>query len=396
MRMKTQLGPPWHVVHVIGSLRVGGAEMQLLNYLLAADTDRFRHTVLCLSSRGPLAERLAGSKVDVKLHAVRQRTMPWHLARLARWMRRENVAVVHAHMFWSALWGRLAGTLAGVPVLVSTEHGQEKWKNRLQIELDHLLSRRTCRHIVVSRYGMQLRRERERIAPEKLLYLPNGVSVPEKPGNPAVRTRVRTQLGFATDQVVVGTVGRLVAAKAYEHLLEAFARIRARIPDACLLVVGDGPQRQELEVRADALGLGQAVKFLGLRDDVRELLAALDVFVLSSIREGLPVALLEAMAAGLAIVVTDVGGMPEVVEDEISGLVVPAGDPGALATAVQRLLSDRDAAAGLGAAAHARARQDYSIDAVARRIEAIYIQCLSARGIMAAGDCQRSAEEVPG
>lgn len=363
---------PWHVAHVIGSLRTGGAERQLVNYLLAADRTEFRHTVYCLEARGELAESVEQAGIPVRRVGIRRRYAPWSLTRFAGLLRAEGVVVVHAHMHDSALWGRLAGKLAGVAVMITTEHGKELWKGPVRVAIDHHLSRWTARHIAVSRDGMELRKQRERLPADKLILIPNGVRIPPDGDKAEPRARLRDEFGFAPDDQVLGTVGRIVAAKGYEYLLEALGSLRHTHPRARWLAVGDGDQRAVLGDLASAAGLVDAVVWAGRRGDIDDLLAAMDIWVMSSVREGLPVALLEAMAAGRPIVATDVGGIPEAVRDGREGLIVPAADSGALSGAIGRLLDEPAVGARLGAAARARARAEYGIEAIAARIEDVY------------------------
>ncbi len=372
---------PWHVAHVIGRLSTGGAERQLVNYLLAADRRAFRHTAICLVDRGELAGMVEKAGVPVVRLRVRNRTAPLSLWRLARWFRRENVAIVHTHMHGAALWGRLAGKIAGVPVLMTTEHGKELWKSRLQVAIDRRLSRWTDRHIAVSQDGLEIRLRRERVAPERILLIPNGVPIPVDPRNEPGRRRIREEFGLAPDAPVLGSVGRVVAAKGYEHLLAALPRLRAEFPDVRWLAVGDGDCRAQLAAAAAASGLADTVIWAGHRTDIDDLLAAMDVWVMSSVREGLPVALLEAMAAQKPIVASQVGGIPDAVRDGREGLLVPAAAPAALAEAIATLLRQPARARLLGAAARERAAAEYSISSVAQRIEDLYREELRRAGV---------------
>ena len=376
--MNRRVSTPWHVGHVIGSLRTGGAERQLVNYLLAANRTEFRHTVYCLEARGELAEIVESAGIPVQSVAIRRRYAPWSVGRFASRLRSDGIAILHAHMHDSAMWARLSGRLAGVPVMLTTEHGKELWKGPVRIAIDHHLSRWTARHIAVSRDGMELRQKRERLPAEKMILIPNGVRIPEVADLAHSRSRLRDEFGLAQDDQVIGTVGRVVAAKGYEHLLGALAILRRDCPRVRWLAVGDGDLRGALAERAVAAGLGDAVVWAGRRSDVDELLATMDIWVMSSIREGLPVALLEAMAAGCPIVATDVGGIPDAVRDAREGLIVPAGDAEALAYAIARMLSDRSFALKMGAAARARAIAEYGIMSVAERIESVYRDELAA------------------
>lgn len=363
---------PWHIAHVIGSLRTGGAERQLVNYLLAADRRDFRHTVVCLEARGELAPTVEAAGIPVVRMHIRTRQAPACVARFGAWYRSERVAIVHAHMHDSALWGRLAGLWAGVPVLMTTEHGKELWKGRVRVAIDRGLSHRTARHIAVARDGMDIRLSRERYAPEKMLLIPNGVPIPPAVPNEAGRQRVRAEFGVAADTLLLGTVGRVVEAKGYGHLIEAMRILLPLHPGLKWIAVGDGDLRGELMAAASAAGLDGSVIWAGRRGDIDDLLAAMDVWIMSSVREGLPVALLEAMAAARPIVATRVGGIPDAVRDGCEGLLVPAADPIALAEAVSRVLADPGLASRLASAARERAVAEYGIASVAARIEGVY------------------------
>lgn len=368
---------PWHVAHVIGQLRTGGAERQLVNYLLAADRRDFRHTAVCLSGRGELADQVESAGIPVVRMPVRTRTAPASLWRFAAWLRHERVAVVHTHMYHAALWGRLAGRLARVPVLVTTEHGKELWKSRWQVAIDHQLSRSTARHIVVARDGLEIRRTRERIPASKLTLIPNGVPIPADPANLAGRRRVRAEFGIDDSSPVIGAVGRIVEAKGLEFLFAALGTLRARFPALKCLLAGTGELRPALERRASEIGIADMLVWAGNRGDIPDILAAMDIWVMSSVREGLPVALLEAMAAAKPIVATSVGGIPDAVRHDVEALLVPAADAEALAAAVGRLLGDPDLSGRLAHAARERAVAAYGIESVARRIEAVYRQELT-------------------
>ena len=357
-----------HVAHVIGSLNVGGAERSVVNYLLAANKDEFRHSVVCLSHRGSLAPIVEAAGIPVVVMNVSKRRASLDLVRIAHWLRGHDVTVVHSHLYYSSLWARGAGILARTPVLITTEHGKELWKNPLQIWLARQLSRHTCRHIAVSQDGMRLRLEREGLPAEKLVHIANGVSLPPEIELGAWRRSVRAEFALPDDVPVVGTVGRTVTAKGYGDLLDAMKTLATRRPAPVWLMVGDGPERPGLLATARMCGLGANLIAAGERSDVSRLLAAMDVFVMPSHREGLPVALLEAMAASRACVVSDIGGMPEAVVPGACGLVVPAQAPDRLAAAIGELLDDPQRARDLGAAARRRISQEYGIASVAAQI----------------------------
>lgn len=256
--------------------------------------------------------------------------------------------------------------------MVTTEHGKELWKGPLRLVVDHFLSRATARHICVSKENVTIRRRRERIAADKLVVVPNGVPMPDLRHALEVRARIRRELGLEASQKIIGTVGRFIEAKGYEHMLATLELLRRGNPQLKWLAVGDGELLPHMQALASERGMSECVIWAGRRSDVTDLILAMDVWLMSSVREGLPVALLEAMACGVPIVATKVGGIPDAVRDEQEAILVPAADPDALARAVRALLGDVEFARRLGAAARARAELCYSIESVARRIEEIY------------------------
>lgn len=374
-------GNPIHIVHVIGSLQTGGAEKMLLNFLAASDKTKFRHTVLCLSKRGEMADQLDGTGVEVIVFRTRFRRFFTDISALAQWFRKHDVKVIHSHLYFASMWSRLAGIKASVPVMVTTEHGKEPWKKWWHIKLDRFLSSKSFHHIAVSEDIRNIRIGRDGILPEKITMIPNGVPIPDQGQDTAVRQAIRTEFRLNPDQPVVGTVGRVIPAKAYPVLLEALALVRKKVPDVHWLQVGDGPQMQEIQALAQSMKLDDMISFAGRRSDVDELLESMDVWVMSSIFEGLPVALLEAMATSKPIVITDAGGITDAVQDGEEALVVPMNQPHDLAEAIIRLIENKELAVRLGSNARIRVQNDYGIIAVAKRIESIYTAGLAAAGL---------------
>jgi glycosyltransferase involved in cell wall biosynthesis len=368
---------PRHVVHVIGSLQTGGAEKMVVNFLQAVDRTEFRHSVLCLQDPGVMAPEVEAAGVPVKVLPVRFRSLWRDLSRLVAYFRTEKAAIVHSHMYWATVWSRLAALRAGVPVLVTTEHGKELWKNRFQNALGHWLSKRTFKHICVSHDVLDLRTRRQGLLADRSLVVPNGVPLPDADEGGQVRAARRAELGLDDSRLVIGTVGRVVEAKDYPTLLKALVLAVEREPRLHWLQVGDGPDLPALREMAAGLGVADHVTFAGRRSDITDLLRSMDLWVMSSVREGLPVSLLEAMAARRPIVATSVGGIPDAVAHGESALLVPPGDPEALVEAILRLAGDRILAERLVENAHARVVGHYSIDAVAATITGIYREGLA-------------------
>ncbi|MGH9251902.1 MAG: glycosyltransferase, partial [Acidimicrobiales bacterium] len=302
------------------------------------------------------------------LDAPRPTSVAW-LARLRRLVRDRGIDVVHTHMPLAAASARVA--LPGRrPVFVHTEHNMwaryrrpTRWANRVTY------GRNAAVIAVSDRVAGSIR---SRVPVEVVVH---GIDASAAHHGATARRSARRALGLDEHQPVVGTVGNFTAKKDQATLLRAVARLRHEVPDLMLVLVGSGPLEGDLRSLADGLGISAATFFAGSRSDVGALLPAFDVFALSSRFEGLPIALLEAMASRLPCVATSVGGIPEVVTDGDDGLLADPGDPDALSTAIGKLLADDGLRAAIGDRAQWRAR-DFRVDRAVRRIEAVYTKAI--------------------
>lgn len=352
--------------------------MQVLGLLRHLDRRRYEPHLCCLM-RGDTAmedeaRRIAG---DIRFIGFRWRNAPITFRRLVRYLREYRFDILHAHLGMADALGRIAGIVAGVPVLITTEHGKHLWKGPPHLLLERVLIRRTAMRICVSDDIARIRMKREGTPPGKIAVIPNAVDVEAFHVPVRGRAAVMAEFGWAPDDPFVLSVGRLVAAKDYPLLMESVALVRREVPAVRCLVAGEGDRRGEIEAAIARLGLEGTVRLAGARRDVADLLAAADVFVLSSVREGLPVSLLEAMAAGTPIAATAVGGIPEAVRDGESAILVNPGDARALAGAIGRLLGSRDLSARLAETAMRTVEERYGAAAVTRRIESVYQKCLA-------------------
>ena len=367
------------VVVMLDSIaRPGGGERLAVEGAIRLDPERFERT-LCLTRWSPEFERVepargllarlrdAGVRVVGIERERRTDLLAWRP--LVELLRRERVDVVHAHLFGSNVWASVLGRLARVPAIVAHEHMWSYSSSRLRPVIDReLISRFADAFIAVSREGMRQMIEVERIPAGRVVYLPNGIA-PLPAGDGA---RVRAELGIPADAPLVGSVGHLRTEKAYEVLVEAAAGVVAAVPGVRFAIAGEGPERERLETLRRALGLDLAFSLPGARDDVPDLLAALDVGVCCSDFEGGPLSVMEYMDAGLPVVATRVGGLPELVADGVTGELVPARDPAALGAALSGLLEDPERRGRLGAAGRALIRDEYGIDRWTARLEDLY------------------------
>jgi sugar transferase (PEP-CTERM/EpsH1 system associated) len=377
---------PVKLIHVVLGLDVGGLERMVLRLLAGLDRSRWSPAVVALDAPGALAAELV--PLDTPLHVMgRAPGLDAELVvRLSTLLRREGAALLHTHNAAAHLYGTLAARLAGLtgrvglaggrgrPRVVHTKHGRNEPDVPRQVLLNRLASALCDRVVAVSDDAAAVALGVERVRADKVITIGNGVPTDEfRPrGDGAAARRL---LGVPPGGFHVGCVARLAAVKDHGTLLEAFARLRVALPDAHLTLVGDGPERASLEARRALLGLDHAVTFAGARADVAPLLAAFDVFALASRSEGMSLTLLEAAAAGLPVVATRVGGNAEVVVAGETGLLVPPGEPGALASALAAVAANPHRAA-LGAAGRARVEHRFGVARMARAYAELYTEVL--------------------
>ncbi len=366
--------PRWRICSLITELRVGGAQNVLADVVLGLPRERYEQTVACLFDAGETAQRLRQAGIEVVDLGMRGKADVRVVWRLARLLRRLRPQLLHTHMFHANLLGRVVGRLAGVPYVVSTEHtmGQE---GQLRRFLDRLTSPLADRVVAVSESVGAFVRETVGISPQRVVVIPNGIDL-ARCQTALTPAEARDRLGLPADVPVIGTIGTLRPVKGTDMLLQAFALLQGEFPTAQLLIVGDGVERESLRVLAVELGLSAKTTFTGNRSDVGDLLAAMTVFCLPSHWEGLPLAALEAMCAGLPLVATRVGGTPEVVRDGETGRLVPPADPEAMAQAVAGFLRDPVRSAAIGATGRRWVEENYTRARMVERNEALYRELL--------------------
>lgn len=369
----TPAGPPWTVVHCIYSVAIGGQEMVVLSLVEGMDRRRFTPRVLCFHGGGELEARFASAGVPVDvLDPTRARGPVATLTAMHRYFRRHRPAIVHTHNPTPHQYGAIAARAAGVPIVVHTKHGRNELPTWKAQALERLAGRLTDVVVPVSADAAQVAVEKDGVTPARLQVIRNGIAVdriPFRAVGPGFRAVHVARLNHVKDQGTLLRAARLVA---------------DRHPQFVLDIVGDGEERARLEALADELRLGPQVRFHGLADDVRPYLAEADLFVLSSVSEGIALTLLEGMAAGLPVVATDVGGNREVVLPGETGLLVPPRDPAALADAMIAVLSDPARAEAMGRAARARVETAFSLTRTRHDYDALYQRLLARRGVESA------------
>jgi glycosyltransferase involved in cell wall biosynthesis len=364
------------VLYVVGNFVAGGAERHLLELWSRIDRDRFEVSIACFRREGQFTREVEALGWPIHDLGIGRRIYdPAGLRGLLRLIHATLAVrpdVIHGYLFGPNLFAVLAGRWCRVPAVVVAKRNMDAFESPRQAWLQRL-AHRWATHVTAVSDSVADSVVALGVPRSRITVIPNGVDADRfaiAPSGPALLRRNGTPL--------VGSVGCLAPRKDYATLLDAMALMRGRRFD--LALIGDGPERAALEARAAALGLEDRVRFLGERPDVDRLLPEMDVFVLSSREEGIPNALLEAMAAGRPSVATAVGGTPEVMRDGETGWIVPPASPQRLAAALEQALDDRKEAARRGQNAMRHARTALSIDAMVRNHEAYYERVIAGAG----------------
>jgi glycosyltransferase involved in cell wall biosynthesis len=330
------------VLHIVEDLKIGGLERVIASITLGLDRTRYKVEVWCLVRGGGIAEELTSKGVGVRVLHMDSYYNPWKVIILSRIIRESGIQIVHTHGYFASTFGRLAGVIARVPIIISHVHSSYSGYKRRNILMERFLSYYTDKIVCVSRSVQRFVVDAEKIAEGKTRVIYNGCSL-SGAGKVTVGAEGDGVLrDIGKQDLVMIVVASLTPNKGHNVLLNALKIVSQRIPRAKLLIAGDGPLRVQLKESAYKLGIGDKVIFAGQRKDVAKLLQVADVFILPSVqREGLGVALIEAMAEGLPVIGSRLGGIPEVIEDNVNGFLVPPGDSNELARRMMTLLEDQ-------------------------------------------------------
>jgi glycosyltransferase involved in cell wall biosynthesis len=359
---------------------VGGAEQLVLATAPRLREAGFEITVAALKGRGPIAAEIEAAGVRCVAFGGRGWGDLRVLGRLFRFLRAEPVDILHAHVFPANLAARLAGRAAGVPIVLTAHHDTDVWGGPHHRAIERLTAGLSDRVVACSDAVRRYVTERYGLPGDRVVTLRNAIVVPPLRQDAAARDAQRARLGAGKGDALIGTLGRLdEPKKGLSCFLRAAALVARECPRARFTVVGDGPARRRLENLAETVGLRGRIVFAGERRDVADLLPAFDLFVQPSLWEGFGLTVLEAMAAARPVVASRVGGVPEIVREGREGLLVPPGDPGALAAAILEVLRGSDLATRLGRAGRERVETAFAIDGLVRDTVALYRDLLGIR-----------------
>lgn len=361
------------VMQVTHDLGVGGLPRVVETLCRTIDPARFEVSVLCLRGKGPLAESLEADGFSV-IELDRPSGRPDYFAfrRVARVLRERGIDVIHTHNTEPWVNGTIGGLMANRPVVIHTDHARPFPDMLRHMFSEHVMSYFARAVVGVSEHTTENLRRYEKIPRRKLRTIINGIEGGKYSAR-GERAAVRAALGIAPDAPVIGFASRLAEQKGIPYLLDASVGLAARFPGLQVLIAGDGELDDELRARASAMNLDGTVRFLGVRRDVAALLQAFDVFVLPSLWEGLPMVILEAMAAGCPIVATSVGGVPGALQHDESAWLVPPQDVRALEDGIATVLSDPARRERYRNNARRAFDERYSAERMAREYERLYL-----------------------
>ena len=362
------------VLHLLATMPVGGAEDLVAAIVRGLDPNRFAVSVATLGPPGPVGQELRGQGYEVvSLGLDIKRTSTWQVVgSVRRLLKAGRPDILHTHLYHPNLYGRLGSLglgLTGVVAAVHNSYTRVKFHRRLW---NILLGWATDRVLVGSAQVWQDVRRYDGVPASRLLLMPYGIPLAEL-DPPLSRKEARERLGLSGGGLVIGAVGRLEEQKGHAHLLAALPDLQRQIPDLVVLLGGEGRRQEALKRQVRDLGLESTVRFLGTRRDLPEIYRALDLFVHPSLWEGLPLALLKAMGAGLPVVATRVSGSQEAIVDGVNGCLVEPGDPDALARAILDLHRQPEVRRRLGDAARRTVAARYSLEAMLKRLEELYL-----------------------
>jgi len=365
------------LLHIASGDLWAGAEMQLYSLLESLrENKRFEISALLLND-GKLAANLRNSGIEPHIIPESEYGFRRIVTAAASYAEKKKFDIVHSHRYKENILAAILKRRGLAKCLVQTVHGAGEpftglalLKSRIFSTLNDYYTRKYFDRIVTVSEDLR-RRLSKKFPSAKLLTFHNAID----PAKLAIRRstqEIRTELGIRDDHILIGSAGRMVPVKGYDRFIMMAKIIRDKSPKTSFILAGEGPQREALMKMAAEQGLGGAIVFTGFRDDVYDIINSLDIFVISSLHEGIPMVLLEAMAFGKPVVATAVGGIGEVIEDGVSGMLVPTDDPSALAESCLRLIADSKLRQSLSQQSRLRIEREFSINTLRRRMVELY------------------------
>lgn len=366
------------LAQVLYALDIGGSETLARRLALGLRRRRYACSIYAVHENGPLAALLTADGIPCRAFSRKGKWDPRPLVRLVQQFRADGTKVVHTHHIGQLLYGGLAGRWAGCRV-VHTEHDYYSLRRPRAQQLLRVLTRLADRVTAVAEPVRSFLEGTVGLPASKLITIQNGVEIDR------YETAIphdRHKWGLKTSDVIIGCVARLSPEKGHKVLLQALVKVISRHPQTRLALIGDGEERERLQHLTADLNIVDFVRFLGLRVDVPEVLATCDLFALPSIQEGFPMVILEALAAGKAVIASEVGAIPDAIRHGSTGVLVPPGDADALADALCFLIEDQGARQRLGQNGRKFVREAYDFERTVGRYDDLYHKILGEAGML--------------
>ena len=372
-----------NILYVYSNLDRGGAQVLLSTIIKYIDKKQFNPFVYCFKNAGSLTKDIEGLQTKIFFgneYSYRNKKRSklsllvesfFTIIKLLTVIRNKNIHIVHTSLQHANTYGRIAAWFCKVPVIIMTEHGAARPKRLKHIIEDRILARITDKIVCVSESGRDYYSRVEKIPIHKFEVIHNCIDISKFEVNKS-KNELRSEYGFCHDKFIVGTVANFFEWKGHKHLLDAWSNLYKKLPQAKLLLIGWGPLKNSCKRMAADLGISQSVSFLGERSDIPELLRTMDVFVLPSLHEGFGIVLLEAMCSSLPIVASNVGGIPEAIQDGVTGLLVPPGDSYALCHSILKVLSDDTLRLQMGDMGKGRVMSYFSAQSYLTNLQDLY------------------------
>ncbi len=365
------------ILHVVLSMETGGLENGIVNLVNHADTDKFCVDVLCLREKGELADRIDNPASRVIFDGNRDHGLITAIKKIYKACKTGQYHIVHSHGFTTMFASYIAGKLAGTPKMMNGEHGtlyHSSVKHRLiqkylfrKMEINLTVSN-DLKHEIIDNFSL---------SHDNFRPIINGVDTDKFSADRQSNSKLRSELGFSPDDIIIGSVGRLVEVKNYKSLISAFEKLSSCHSNVHLVLAGDGPERVNLEEQTLKSGLAKKVHLLGHRDDIPQIMNLLDIFVLPSFSEGLSNTLLEAMSCGTPVVASDVGGNNEIIRENITGFLYQSDNVIGLHSILNTLSSGKDQIRNLSKQSREHILANFSLGSMVDNYEAAYTELLS-------------------
>ncbi|MBN2010360.1 glycosyltransferase [candidate division KSB1 bacterium] len=373
-----------NILQVVNGFAVGGAELKLLELVKTFQErypDTYNQYVCGVGQGGALHERFTELGIKTFVFSKKNKFDISQVFKVASLMKAKSIDIIQSTLFYADIIGAMAAKLAKVPVHISWEtvsHKQNYMHSKWRQQFAYNWAMKSAYRIVgVSQEVKDSIIEKRKIDAAKIDVIYYGVDL--RKFTSEKNTAIKKELRLSDDKKIIGVVGRLDPVKGHTYLLDALAHVIKKLPNLHCLIIGDGPSRSDLEQQALRLGIAPHISFLGFRNDVKDLLSAFNLFVLPSKSEGLPNAILEAMASGVAVVATSVGGIPEVIKDGETGLLVQPTNVDQLGNAVYKILSDDTLHASIVTKAHKLVTDRFSLDGQIEGFHQLYQRSISGK-----------------